>query len=109
MAVLERFGVEPNGRFAGRDQLHAVPRLGDKAFEQAAGFLRIRDGDNPLDASGVHPEAYGLVRKMLADLDCDIASLVGNSSLLRGIVPAKYADVLKELEKPGRGAQCGAH
>ena len=103
---------DTNGRFARRDQLHSVPRLGDKAFEQAAGFLRIRDGDNPLDASGVHPEAYGLVRKMLADLDCDIASLVGNSSLLSGIVPAKYADerfgtptvvdVLKELEKPGR-------
>jgi uncharacterized protein len=101
-----------NGRFASRDQLRQVPRLGDKAFEQAAGFLRIRDGSNPLDASGVHPEAYGLVNRILADLDRDIQSVIGDSASLKRVVPAKYADerfgvptvadVIKELEKPGR-------
>jgi uncharacterized protein len=101
-----------NGRFASRDQLRQVPRLGDKAFEQAAGFLRIRDGSNPLDASGVHPEAYGLVNRILADLDRDIQAVIGDSASLKRVVPAKYADerfgvptvadVIKELEKPGR-------
>jgi uncharacterized protein len=103
---------DSHGRFADRDQLRQVPRLGDKAFEQAAGFLRIRDGANPLDASGVHPEAYGLVNRILADLDRDIESVIGDSTSLKRVVPAKYADerfgvptvadVIKELEKPGR-------
>ena len=103
---------DSHGRFASRDQLRDVPRLGDKAFEQAAGFLRINDGVNPLDASGVHPEAYGLVQRIMADLDCDVQSVIGDAGMLRRVTPAKYADdrfgvptvadVLKELEKPGR-------
>ena len=103
---------DANGGFADREQLRQVPRLGDKAFEQAAGFLRISTGANPLDASGVHPEAYGLVRKILTDQGRDIQSLIGDTATLRNLVPAKYADerfgvptivdVLKELEKPGR-------
>ncbi|MBL8386565.1 MAG: RNA-binding transcriptional accessory protein [Burkholderiales bacterium] len=103
---------DANGRFAEREQLRLVPRLGDKAFEQCAGFLRIRGGSNPLDASGVHPEAYGLVRRILADLDRDIAQVIGDAATLRRLAPTRYADaqfglptvedVLKELEKPGR-------
>ena len=103
---------DANGGFADREQLRQVPRLGDKAFEQAAGFLRISTGANPLDASGVHPEAYGLVRKILTDQGRDIQSLIGDTATLRKLSPAKYADqrfgvptivdVLKELEKPGR-------
>ena len=103
---------DTHGRFSKREQLRQVPRLGDKAFEQAAGFLRIANGTNPLDASGVHPEAYGLVRKILTELDRDMPSLIGDTATLRKLVPAKYADarfgvptvvdVLKELEKPGR-------
>jgi protein Tex len=92
-----------------------VPRLGDKAFEQAAGFLRIAGGDNPLDASAVHPEAYPVVEKILADIKQDIAnirSIMGDSKLLKSLHPEKYADerfgvptvtdILRELEKPGR-------
>jgi uncharacterized protein len=105
------------GAFASRAALRAVPRLGDKTFEQAAGFLRVMNGDNPLDASAVHPESYPLVEKILADIKHDmtaagLASVIGDSKLLRSINPAKYADdqfgvptitdILKELEKPGR-------
>ena len=101
-----------NGAFRSRAQLKSVPRLGDKAFEQAAGFLRIRDGDNPLDASSVHPEAYPLVEKILADIRKDLKAVMGDGRLLKGLVADKYADerfgvptvtdILKELEKPGR-------
>lgn len=101
-----------NGRFACRADLRAVPRLGDKTFELAAGFLRIPDGENPLDASAVHPESYELVEKILADSQTDIRNVIGNASLLKTVKPEKYVsdrfgiptivDILKELEKPGR-------
>ncbi len=100
------------GVFASRADLKAVPRLGDKTFEQAAGFLRVMNGDNPLDASAVHPESYPLVEKILADIKKDVKSVIGEAGLLKSIQPAKYADdkfgvptitdILKELEKPGR-------
>jgi len=103
---------EFTGRFANRAQLLDVPRLGAKTFEQAAGFLRIMDGDDPLDASAVHPESYPLVQAILADIKQDIKGLIGNSSLLKSLDPAKYkdekfgiptiSDILSELEKPGR-------
>ena len=101
-----------NGAFATRDQLRGVPRLGPKAFEQCAGFLRIQGGDDPLDASGVHPEAYPVVRRILEKTHTDVATLIGNSRALRGLNPAEFTDeafglptvndILKELEKPGR-------
>ena len=100
------------GAFTSRAALKAVPRLGDKTFEQAAGFLRVMNGDNPLDASAVHPESYPLVGKILADIKKDIKGVIGAASVLKGLNPAKYADdkfgvptvtdILKELEKPGR-------
>ncbi len=106
---------DANGAFKSRDALKKVPRLGDKAFEQAAGFLRIAGGDNPLDASAVHPEAYPLVEKILADIKQDITnirSIMGDAKLLKSLHPEKYADerfgvptvtdILRELEKPGR-------
>jgi uncharacterized protein len=103
---------ETKGRFARRAQLLDVPRLGAKTFEQAAGFLRIMDGDDPLDASAVHPESYPLVQAILADIKQDLKSVIGNGSLLKSLAPSKYAsekfgiptitDILKELEKPGR-------
>jgi uncharacterized protein len=86
--------------------------LGEKTFEQAAGFLRIMAGDNPLDASAVHPESYPLVEKILADIKKDVKHIIGDMALLKSVNPAKYADekfgiptitdILKELEKPGR-------
>lgn len=101
-----------HGAFGSRDALLKVPRLGAKTFEQAAGFLRVVDGDNPLDASSVHPEAYPVVERILADLGKPIKQVMGDGSMLRGIDPAKYTDekfglptvrdILKELEKPGR-------
>jgi protein Tex len=101
-----------HGAFKSRAALKTVPRLGDKAFEQAAGFLRIRDGDNPLDASSVHPEAYPLVEKILADIQKDVKAVMGDGKLLKLLHAEKYADerfglptvtdILKELEKPGR-------
>lgn len=101
-----------NGPFANRSQLKKVPRLGDKAFEQAAGFLRIMGGDNPLDASSVHPEAYPVVNAILDDSGRSIRDLIGQSQFLRGLNPANYtseafglptvSDILQELEKPGR-------
>ncbi len=103
---------DAKGAFATRDQLKGVPRLGPKAFEQCAGFLRIRGGDDPLDASGVHPEAYPVVRRILAKTHGDVATLIGNTSALRGLNPAEFTDeafglptvndILRELEKPGR-------
>lgn len=103
---------DANGAFASRAALKKVPRLGDKTFEQAAGFLRIVNGANPLDASAVHPESYPVVEKILADVKRDMKAVIGDSSLLKGLSPARYADekfgvptvsdILKELEKPGR-------
>jgi uncharacterized protein len=101
-----------HGAFATRDALKKVPRLGDKAFEQAAGFLRIPNGESPLDASSVHPEAYPLVEKILADIQKDVKAVMGDAKLLKSLRAEKYADekfgvptitdILKELEKPGR-------
>ncbi|MGR9072288.1 MAG: Tex family protein [Gammaproteobacteria bacterium] len=101
-----------NGPFSDRRQLKKVPRLGDKAFEQAAGFLRIMNGDNPLDASAVHPEAYPVVENILKDTGKSIRDLIGQSAFLRSLNAANYTDgdfglptvtdILKELEKPGR-------
>lgn len=100
------------GAFASRAALKSVPRLGDKTYEQAAGFLRVMGGANPLDASAVHPESYPLVEKILADLKKDLKGVIGEASLLKSLNPARYADekfgvptitdILKELEKPGR-------
>jgi uncharacterized protein len=103
---------DQHGAFRNRKQLLQVPRLGEKAFEQAAGFLRISDGDNPLDASAVHPESYPLVERILADIKKGIRELIGDSTTVRALSPVKYADetfglptvqdILHELEKPGR-------
>jgi protein Tex len=100
------------GMFTSRAALRSVPRLGEKTFEQAAGFLRVMNGENPLDASAVHPESYPLVEKILADIKKDVKGIIGDGKLLKTITPAKYADekfgiptisdILKELEKPGR-------
>ena len=100
------------GAFTSRAALKSVPRLGDKTFEQAAGFLRVMNGDNPLDASAVHPESYPLVEKILADIKKEMKAVIGDASLLKTLNPARYADdkfgvptitdILKELEKPGR-------
>ena len=103
---------EDNGAFATRRQLKDVPRLGPKAFEQCAGFLRIQGGEDPLDASAVHPEAYPLVRRITAAAGVPVADLVGNRRVLQGLNPRDFADdtfgvptvtdVLAELDKPGR-------
>ncbi|SDZ89070.1 Tex family protein [Nitrosospira multiformis] len=103
---------EENGMFASREALHQVPRLGEKTFEQAAGFLRVMHGENPLDASAVHPESYPVVQRILSDLKQEIRSIIGNNKLLKSLNPARYADdrfgvptvtdIVKELEKPGR-------
>ncbi|WP_423188094.1 Tex family protein [Alishewanella sp. d11] len=103
---------DEHGRFTERKQLLKVPRLGPKAYEQAAGFLRINDGKNPLDASGVHPEAYPLVEKILAAHQKSVEQIIGNSSFLHKVDPAQFvdehfglltiSDILKELDKPGR-------
>ncbi len=101
-----------HGAFVDRRSLKKVPRLGDKTFEQAAGFLRIPDGKDPLDASGVHPEAYPVVRRILADSGRSMRELIGDSRFLSKLSPANYTDdrfglptvrdILAELEKPGR-------
>jgi len=103
---------DATGKFVSRAQLRDVPRLGEKTFEQAAGFLRIMDGADPLDASAVHPESYPLVQRILADIQQDLKAVIGNSTLLKSLNPSKYtdaqfglptiSDILKELEKPGR-------
>jgi uncharacterized protein len=100
------------GKFNSRAELREVPRLGDKTFEQAAGFLRIMGGNDPLDASAVHPESYPLVQRILEDIKQDIKGVIGNGNLLKSLSPSKYqdekfgiptiSDILKELEKPGR-------
>jgi uncharacterized protein len=100
------------GRFAKRAEFLKVPGLGEKTFEQAAGFLRIPNGTNPLDASAVHPESYPLVERILADVKLDVTGLIGNQPVLKSIRPEKYVttqfgpltvkDILHELEKPGR-------
>ncbi|MCR5463009.1 MAG: RNA-binding transcriptional accessory protein [Bacteroidales bacterium] len=100
------------GGFTSREQLHKVPKLGPKAFEQCAGFLRIHDASNPLDNSAVHPECYHIVDKMAADLGVTTKDLVGNAELIKQIDPDRYVegefglptinDILKELAKPGR-------
>jgi uncharacterized protein len=101
-----------HGAFPNREALKKVPRLGPKTFEQAAGFLRINGGDNPLDMSAVHPEAYEVVERILNDLKKPVKEVIGDGALLRKLDPAKYTDdkfglptvrdILKELEKPGR-------
>ncbi|CAL9373248.1 Tex family protein [Streptomyces sp. Tu 3180] len=101
-----------NGPFRSRAELKKVPRLGPKAYEQCAGFLRIRGGDDPLDASSVHPEAYPVVRRMVKSSGQEVASLIGNTAVLRSLRPQDFVDekfglptvgdILKELEKPGR-------
>lgn len=106
------FHRDSNGRFNERKELLKVPRLGPKAFEQAAGFLRISNGKNPLDASSVHPEAYPLVEKILAAHQKTVDQIIGNSSFLKSIDAKAFADehfgvptitdILKELDKPGR-------
>lgn len=103
---------DANGPFMSRSQLKGVARLGPKAYEQCAGFLRIRGGDDPLDSSSVHPEAYPVVRRMVKSSGQEVASLIGNTSVLRSLRPNDFADetfglptvtdILKELEKPGR-------
>jgi uncharacterized protein len=103
---------DQNGAFPNRSALKKVPRLGDKTFEQAAGFLRIMNGDNPLDASAVHPEAYPLVERIGARLKVGIKGLIGDSTSLRRLAPTEFTDekfglptvkdILAELEKPGR-------
>ena len=101
-----------HGRFTNRQQLTSVPKLGKKAFEQAAGFLRIRGGDQPLDNSAVHPESYALVGRMAQQLQTDSKALVGNATLSEKLEPNDYVDeqfglptivdIIAELEKPGR-------
>jgi uncharacterized protein len=103
---------DANGAFTSRAALKKVPRLGEKTFEQAAGFLRVMNGDNPLDASAVHPETYPLVQRIAQDTGRDIRSLIGDSSFLRSLDPKRFTDetfglptvtdILKELDKPGR-------
>ncbi|MEU1529956.1 Tex family protein [Streptomyces fagopyri] len=103
---------DANGPFRSRTSLKNVARLGPKAYEQCAGFLRIRDGDDPLDASSVHPEAYPVVRRMVKSAGSGVATLIGNTGALRSLRPADFvdeafglptvSDILKELEKPGR-------
>jgi uncharacterized protein len=103
---------DAHGAFRSRDELKKVPRLGEKTFEQAAGFLRVPNGDNPLDASSVHPEAYPVVEKIIVDLGKSIKDILGDSRALKGLNPSKYTDdrfglptvqdIFKELEKPGR-------
>ena len=103
---------EANGAFRNRKALLKVPRLGEKAFEQCAGFLRITDGDDPLDASAVHPEAYPVVQRIIEQCGREVKALIGDSRFLRSLDPQRYTDssfglptvrdILGELEKPGR-------
>ncbi|MFF3323842.1 Tex family protein [Streptomyces sp. NPDC002889] len=103
---------DSNGPFRSRRALKDVARLGPKAYEQCAGFLRIRGGDDPLDGSSVHPEAYPVVRRMVKSTGGEVASLIGNTAVLRSLKPTEFVDetfglptvtdILRELEKPGR-------
>jgi uncharacterized protein len=101
-----------NGPFRRREQLRKIARLGEKTFEQAAGFLRIPNGDNPLDRSAVHPEAYPVVERILATSGRPLTEVLGNTAFLKTLEPARFIDdrfglptvrdILAELEKPGR-------
>jgi protein Tex len=103
---------DANGPFRNRREFLKVPRLGEKAFEQSAGFLRIAHGEDPLDASGVHPEAYPVVQRILSGTGRDIRALIGDAATLKALDPARFtderfglptvSDILSELEKPGR-------
>ncbi len=103
---------DEHGTFASREALKKVPRLGAKTFEQAAGFLRVMQGENPLDASAVHPEAYPVVERILAELKRPARELIGDSATLKKLQPSNYTDerfglptvrdIIAELEKPGR-------
>jgi len=103
---------DKNGPFGSRTELKKVTRFGDKAFEQAAGFLRIRDAKNPLDKCAVHPESYHVVKKMAKKLNCDITDLIENNELREKIHPEEFIedtiglptilDIMQELAKPGR-------
>ncbi|QDE41247.1 RNA-binding transcriptional accessory protein [Luteibacter pinisoli] len=103
---------DANGPFGSRKELLKVPRLGDKAFEQCAGFLRITGGSNPLDASSVHPEAYPVVERILKQCGREVKQIIGDTAFLRGLKADDFTDasfgvptvrdILKELEKPGR-------
>ncbi|MEZ5462688.1 Tex family protein [Dokdonella sp.] len=103
---------DENGAFRTRRELLKVPRLGEKAFEQCAGFLRIGNGDDPLDASAVHPEAYPVVQRIISQCGREVGTLIGDSRFLRSLDPGQFTDaafgiptvrdILKELEKPGR-------
>ena len=103
---------DANGAFRNRRQILKVPRLGERAFEQAAGFLRIASGDNPLDASAVHPESYPVVERIVSRTGVPVDKLIGNAAVLRTLTPESLADsrfgvptvkdILAELEKPGR-------
>jgi len=102
---------DENGAFSSRNEIKKVPRLGDKAFEQGAGFLRIKKAKNPLDDSAVHPESYALISKMAKDLKLNVSDLIGNKEILQEIKLENYCtetvglptlkDIVKELEKPG--------
>ncbi|RMF14951.1 MAG: S1 RNA-binding domain-containing protein, partial [Gammaproteobacteria bacterium] len=103
---------DENGRFTSRAQLLKVPRLGEKTYEQAAGFLRIMNGDNPLDASAVHPEAYGVVARIAEQSGREVRTLMGDSAFLATLKPQDFVDdqfgeptirdIIRELDKPGR-------
>lgn len=103
---------DEHGSFLNRKILKEIPRLGEKSFEQAAGFLRIMNGDNPLDASAVHPEAYPIVERLVAQTDKPVPTLIGNTDFLRNLKPEDFTDdtfgvptvtdIFRELEKPGR-------
>jgi uncharacterized protein len=103
---------DANGAFVNREHLKKVPRLGDKTFEQAAGFLRVNGGDNPLDRSAVHPEAYPVVERIVARVKKEVSALIGNREALKTVSPTDFVDerfglptvrdILAELEKPGR-------
>ncbi|MGB6867118.1 MAG: helix-hairpin-helix domain-containing protein, partial [Candidatus Aminicenantaceae bacterium] len=103
---------EKNGAFASREELKKVPGIGEKSFQQAAGFLRIPDAANPLDNSAVHPERYSLVKEMASDIKMPLETIIGNVDLVREIPKEKFIsedvglptieDILRELEKPGR-------
>ena len=103
---------DQHGPFRSREALRQVPRLGARTFEQCAGFLRVARGDNPLDASAVHPESYPVVERIAAAQGCSVSELIGNAERVRGIDPCKFVsagageltvrDILRELEKPGR-------
>jgi len=103
---------DEHGAFSNRESLKQVPSFGDKTFEQAAGFLRIVKGENPLDASAVHPEAYPIIERILANTDKSVNTLIGDVKFLQALNPADYTDerfgiptvtdILRELEKPGR-------